>query len=204
MHLFLIDTFVKHKVPPPAVLAYDDGCHLLKFEMNRADRSAFAKCACTPLAPLSCRAHLASHGRSRPSVPRIFTRQLRRWLITSVKIVVDRFHWRNHKNNPFCRDNVDPSKCPALGPRTNTEAAESVSPRNSPAPHTLRDNKSAPRCTPPPRSTRLACSPLTQSFAWLARSKHIFRHMNEARFLFTMLRLMELRNRWLVAHPAAV
>jgi len=36
---------------------------------------------------------------------------------------------------------------------------------------------------------------MSQAFAWLARSKHIFRHMNEARFVFTILRLLELRNR---------
>ena len=38
VHLFLCDLFVKHKVPPPTVLAYDDGYHLLKFEMNRAQQ----------------------------------------------------------------------------------------------------------------------------------------------------------------------
>ena len=35
------------------------------------------------------------------------------------------------------------------------------------------------------------------SFAWLARSKHVLRHRNEARFLFLVLRLAELRNRQL-------
>ena len=35
------------------------------------------------------------------------------------------------------------------------------------------------------------------AFAWLARSKHVLRHMNEARFLFFILRLAELRNRHL-------
>ena len=48
---------------------------------------------------------------------------------------------------------------------------------------------------------------LAQSFAWLARSKHLFRTMNESRYLFVQLRLMELRNRFLVARrplkPAA-
>lgn len=39
-----------------------------------------------------------------------------------------------------------------------------------------------------------------ESFAWLARSKHIFRKMGRARFFFVMLRLLELRNEWLVAH----
>ena len=42
-----------------------------------------------------------------------------------------------------------------------------------------------------------------QSFAWLARSKHVFRRMNQARFLFTMLRQMELRNRYLSAKAAS-
>ena len=35
------------------------------------------------------------------------------------------------------------------------------------------------------------------AFAWLARSKHILRNRNEARFLFFILRLAELRNRQL-------
>ena len=34
-----------------------------------------------------------------------------------------------------------------------------------------------------------------EAFAWLAGSKKIFRHMNEARFLFLMLRLAHLRNK---------
>ena len=36
-----------------------------------------------------------------------------------------------------------------------------------------------------------------EAFAWLARSKHIFHSMNEARFLFLMLRLAHLRNTFL-------
>jgi hypothetical protein len=36
-----------------------------------------------------------------------------------------------------------------------------------------------------------------EAFSWLARAKHMFRHMNEARFLFIMLRLAHLRNRQL-------
>ena len=36
-----------------------------------------------------------------------------------------------------------------------------------------------------------------QCFAWLAGSKKQFRHMNEARFLFYMLRLAHLRNKQL-------
>ena len=35
------------------------------------------------------------------------------------------------------------------------------------------------------------------AFAWLARSKHILRGRNEARFLFFILRTAELRNRQL-------
>lgn len=41
-------------------------------------------------------------------------------------------------------------------------------------------------------------TPPLQSFAWLARSKHLFRTMNESRYLFVQLRLMELRNRFLI------
>ena len=40
-----------------------------------------------------------------------------------------------------------------------------------------------------------------QAFAWLARSKHLFRTMNESRFLFTILRLMHLRNRYTAGMP---
>ena len=36
-----------------------------------------------------------------------------------------------------------------------------------------------------------------QAFSWLAGAKHLFRHMNEARFFFQMLRMMHLRNQWL-------
>jgi hypothetical protein len=45
--------------------------------------------------------------------------------------------------------------------------------------------------------------PPAQSFAWLARSKHIFRRMNQSRFFFTMLRLMDLRNRYLLTKVKA-
>ena len=41
------------------------------------------------------------------------------------------------------------------------------------------------------------------TFSWLARSKHVFNGMNQARFLFTMLRQMELRNRYLSAKAAS-
>ena len=37
-----------------------------------------------------------------------------------------------------------------------------------------------------------------ESFAWLARSKHLFRTMNESRYIFVQLRMMELRNRFLI------
>ena len=39
------------------------------------------------------------------------------------------------------------------------------------------------------------------SFSWLARSKHVFRTMNEASFLFTVLRLMHLRNCYTAGVP---
>ena len=51
----------------------------------------------------------------------------------------------------------------------------------------------------PNHSSALLTPLCAQSFAWLARSKHLFRHMNEARFNFAMLRLMELRNQHLCA-----
>ena len=87
------------------------------------------------------------------------------WLLQykRIKLVVDRFHFKNHVGE-FCRKWVDPAKCPELGPRTQTEAAE-------------------------------------QSFAWLARSKHTFRHMTEGRFQFMVLHLMEERNKWLISQP---
>lgn len=37
-----------------------------------------------------------------------------------------------------------------------------------------------------------------QAFAWLAQSKKVLRHMNEARFLFYMLRMAHLRNMQLI------
>ena len=89
----------------------------------------------------------------------------------------------------------------------NTEAAEEV--RARPAPimriRTPALAPSPPRTTTPPcarpvpNANTPASSLPSQSFAWLARSKHLFRHMNEARFNFIMLRMMELRNRHLVA-----
>ena len=88
------------------------------------------------------------------------------WLVKVVKVAlcVDRFHWRNH-TGAFCKRNVNPKKCRALGPRSNTEAAEIT-------------------------------------FSWLARMKHIFKGMNEARFMFTMLRLFHLRNKFLLKRAA--
>ena len=98
-----------------------------------------------------------------------------------------RFHWPNHKNNTYCKANVDPAKCPSLTPDMNMEAAEEV-------------RLHAITCVRPnARRAALFPSSCAQSFAWLARSKHLFRHMNEARFNFAMLRLMELRNRHLCA-----
>ena len=37
-----------------------------------------------------------------------------------------------------------------------------------------------------------------QGFSWLARSKHMLGSMNEARFMFSLLRMMHLRNKWLI------
>jgi hypothetical protein len=45
---------------------------------------------------------------------------------TSTTTTATRFHWRNHKNIPFCAKWVNPAKCDELGLNTNTEAAESV------------------------------------------------------------------------------
>ena len=36
-----------------------------------------------------------------------------------------------------------------------------------------------------------------ETFQWLSKSKHFYRHMNEARFMFTMLRMMHHRNVYL-------
>ena len=38
-----------------------------------------------------------------------------------------------------------------------------------------------------------------QSFSWLARSKHTFRHMSEGKFQFMMLHLLDERNQYLVS-----
>ena len=100
MHLFLSKVFFKWKLPVPAVFVYDDACHLLAFLLNRIDRAA-------------------EFGYSKFAW----------WLVKfkAVKFVVDRFHWRNHKNNPFCKKWVNPANCKELGPRSVTEAAEEVS-----------------------------------------------------------------------------
>jgi hypothetical protein len=47
----------------------------------------------------------------------------------------------------------------------------------------------------------MRCCCDAQAFAWLARSKHVFRHMTEAHFMFVMLRLMKLRNKFLLDNP---
>lgn len=43
VHLFLFSIFFLHKVDPPEVLAYDDGCHLLRFWQLRVAISSFVK-----------------------------------------------------------------------------------------------------------------------------------------------------------------
>lgn len=77
-------------VMPPAVLAYDDACHLLKFWQLRTGISTFVS-----------------------------------WLLSvrKLKLVVDRFHFKNHVG-AFCKRWVDPSKCAELSESTQTEAAE--------------------------------------------------------------------------------
>ncbi|EOD21851.1 hypothetical protein EMIHUDRAFT_255200 [Emiliania huxleyi CCMP1516] len=104
----------------------------------------------------ACHLHGFWH-RRRPCSPWLC------WLLSTIKLVVDRFHFRNH-NAEYCRRHVDPHKCKELRPDDNTEVAE-------------------------------------QGFAWLARSKHVFRTMNESRFLFTILRLMHMRNRYTAGMP---
>ena len=166
MHLFLYEAFARDKLPAPKVLCYDDACHLLQFLRNRCHRAeefGYSKFACWFL------------------------------YVKQVKIVCDRFHFPNHKNNPFCKANVDPSKCKELGPRTNTMAAEEA---RTTLRHCARAGRSHPR-----RSHPHPAQPPHQAFAWLARSKHIFRKMNRSRFFFLMLRLIELRNRWLEERP---
>ena len=45
------------------------------------------------------------------------------WVLNSLELVVDRFHFRNHVGK-FCKQWVDPSKCEALSDDSQTEAAE--------------------------------------------------------------------------------
>ena len=40
-----------------------------------------------------------------------------------------------------------------------------------------------------------------ETFQWLSRSKHLYRHMNEARFMFIMLRMMHHRNVYISSLP---
>ena len=37
--------------------------------------------------------------------------------------------------------------------------------------------------------------------SWLSSGKHIYRHMNEAHFMFTMLRMMHHRNVYVASLP---
>ena len=76
VHRFLKKVFFKWKLPVPKVLAYDDACHLLRFLRNRAGE----------------RKH--QYGYS----------DFAWWLLhyKKVKLVVDRFHFKNHKAL-FCK-----------------------------------------------------------------------------------------------------
>lgn len=133
VHLFLLELFTKHEVPLPTVLAYDDACRM---------RSPLTLPA--PLDPTSTRATCAPPralllllvGGWRAPADLLKFMQLRRersaftaGFLSKVKLVVDRFHWRNHKDEKFCALHVNPGKCAELGPATNTEAAEEVSAR---------------------------------------------------------------------------
>lgn len=62
-----------------------------------------------------------------------------RWLLShkKVQLVVDRFHFKNHVGK-FCKQWVDPAKCAALGPKTQTEAAEQSFSWLARSKHTLR------------------------------------------------------------------
>ena len=159
VHLFLYEVFFRDKLLVPKVLCYDDACPLLLYLRNRAGESQ-------------------KYGYSKFAW----------WLLyhKAVKVVCDRFHFPNHKNNAFCKANVDPAKCTELGPRTNTEAAEEAR-RHAAAP--------APALALA-RDASCAAAP-AQAFAWMARSKHIYKNMGQGRFMFVMLRMIELRNRWL-------
>ena len=134
VHLFLFQVFFQHQLPPPEVLAYDDACHLSMFLINRLGR----------------------FGRSILAVYLL--------VVHKVKIVVDRFHWKNH-TGAFCKRNNNPYKCEQAD-KNKTEKCE-------------------------------------ETFQWLARSKHLYRKMNEARFMFIMLRMMHHRNVFLCSVPAA-
>lgn len=132
VHLFLYQVFFLHGLEPPQVLAYDDACHLSMYLLNRLQR----------------------FGRSALAVFIL--------LHVKMKIVVDKFHWRNHTGK-FCRENNNPYECPMIKGR-RTERCE-------------------------------------ETFQWLSGGKHIYRKMNEAHFMFTMLRMMHHRNVYVASLP---
>ena len=132
VHLFLYQVFFLHGLEPPAVLAYDDACHLSMYLLNRLKR----------------------FGRSALAVFILVHMKM--------KIVVDKFHWRNHTGK-FCKENNNPYECPMIKGR-RTERCE-------------------------------------ETFQWLSGGKHIYRHMNEAHFMFTMLRMMHHRNVYVASLP---
>ena len=150
--------FYEYGVPPPKVLAYDDGCHLKKFLENRAKEGAkFARWVLSAMAIVvdKCaaagRPPRAPHRLPHPECPRPCSAPApspphhhgaRR-----------RFHWPNHKNNPYCKDNVDPAKCEALTDDMNTEAAEEArapAPPAPPAPPALPALPAPPASPPHP------------------------------------------------------
>jgi hypothetical protein len=102
VHSFLYAIMCMHGVEPPAVLAYDDACHLLRWWQLREHQSPFVA-----------------------------------WLLQRVKLVVDRFHFKNHIGK-FCKLWVDPAKCVELGGNTQTEAAEQSFAWLARSKHTLR------------------------------------------------------------------
>ena len=96
VHLFLYTIFFIHQLEPPAVLAYDDGCHLSMFLLNRL-------------------------GRFGTSILAVFLLQLQK-----VKIMVDKFHWKNHTGS-FCKRNNNPYECKELaGRRTEYAVCHSI------------------------------------------------------------------------------
>ena len=123
VHLFFADMFVKHRLPAPTVIGYDDACRKLY------------GCLQTVLWTQMRVVYAASHSYVcilPPDLLKFLQQPFRRtskftaWLLRKVSFCVDKFHWPNHKDEKFCRKFVDPNKCVALQSGMNLEAAEEV------------------------------------------------------------------------------